>query len=709
MSAKDQPSALSTQPSGAALGTQPSEPSKIEAFRTDSRRAKMREVLVGRVPFWRAMIEMTLLITATTVGYFPFAHLVSSPYNELISFISLSLYVFAAWKLEPGQGGLWRRAGRVTLWVLLFSLINGVIGWACLAFLPWKANYFGVPITPERFNFLTSVLGVAFIIATLIFPARLLLAVWAMGRRRLRWQLTFSYLLIGILTNFFVPLTLFAYIAIISLSSMPTLFAPAELAPTLASAITPTVRSGVLPGELDPLFAGLLDGSTRVPLPPGEDVAAFSDLDRGGVRRLSLLRPDGTVLAASGDNAHASGEPLPATIAPDFRLLLDTVLAEGGCRDGNPAGGPLGDTAVCAIVDAAGAPLALLVVESNVDSAAQFGAAFGRIITVTLLGFSLTLNVAILVVIALIPVALGIGYQIARRLTRRIERLTEATAGVAAGDLGRRVVVESQDEIGRLGENFNAMALQLAERERALADTAARAEALLRANRRLVADVSHELRNPLATLRGYLEALELSHKQSLPPDDMRVIQGEVARLTSLVDDLFTLARAEAKQLPLTLAPVDVGTLVERLAAALGPLARRERQIELVAQIAPALPHALADSDRLEQVLRNLAQNALRHTPPGGIVAFEVKRGPGECLQIAVADTGVGIEPDDLPLIFERFYRSDSSRTRETGGAGLGLSLVRELVGAMNGTVVVESSPGRGSRFTVTLPVATDAA
>lgn len=677
----------------------------VETMRGPRTRAAggLRGLLLRRVPFWPAMAEMTALTVGVTLVYFPFSHLVSSPWSELISYLSLCIYIFGAWKLEPGRGGFWRRAGRVGVWVLLFGLVSGVLTWAALTLLPWKTDYFGVSIEPERFTLGVSVISVMLVVATLILPARLLLAVWGMGQKRLRWQLTFSYLLIGVLTNFFVPLALFAYIAIVSVSTVPTLFPPADLAPSLADALTPTVRAGVSSGELDELFAGLLDGSTRLPLPPGEEVAPFSNLDRGGVRRLTLLRPDGLVLASAGSDALPSGTSLPAARGDSLRLLLDTVRAEGGCRDGNPAGGPLGDTAVCAIADEAGAPAALLVVESNLDGNAQIGAAFGRIISVTLLGFSLTLNVVLLVVLALIPIALGVGYLIARRLTRRIERLTSATADVAAGDLGRRVVVESQDELARLGENFNVMARQLAERERALADAAARAEALLRANKRLVADVSHELRNPLATLRGYLEALELTHGRDLPPEDMRVIQGEVERLTALVDDLFTLARAEAQQLPLTIATVDVGALVERLAGALAPLARRERQIELVAQVAPGLPLASADADRLEQVLRNLAQNALRHTPPGGIVAFEVAPAADGAVELAVADTGVGIEPDELPLVFERFYRSDSSRARETGGAGLGLSLVRELVTAMGGGVAVESTPGRGSRFTVTLP------
>jgi len=369
---------------------------------------------------------------------------------------------------------------------------------------------------------------------------------------------------------------------------------------------------------------------------------------------------------------------------------------------GVPANGVIPDTAICPV----GAGLdAVLVVESNVDSSAQIGAGFGRIVSLTLLGASLLLNLTAFVVIALVPVALGVGYLIARGLTRRIERLDQAATTLADGELSARVAADSPDEIGRLGATFNTMAEQLQERERALADAAERAELLLRTNKRLVADVSHELRNPLATLRGYLDVLAEQHGHQLPPDDLRVIQGEMGRLTALVEDLFTLARVEAQQLPLSLGPVDVTALVARLAETLAPLARRERQIELVTQLDPATPMVNADAVRLEQVLRNLAQNALRHTPPGGIIAFEVCADEAGRVRIAVADTGVGIAPEDLPHVFERFFRGDSSRARETGGAGLGLALVRELVGAMQGSVTVESTLGRGSRFTVTLPVA----
>lgn len=675
-------------------------------------RNRLRAALTARVGFWRALLEITLVANLLSVLLILIPSWLPSPWGELIGYIALAIYVLAAWRLGPGAGPWWRRALRLSAWIGLFSLINGVSGWLIINYLPSKGSFLGMDYADLRGQLSVEIylLSSLLVVVSLFLPARLLMAAWALGRRRLRWQLTFAYLLIGVLTNFLMPLALLVYLSIISLSTVPAIMPPADLGPRLADALGPTVRDGISPGQLNPLLEQILAGTARLPLPADTEVELATDLTANGVRRISLLHPDGSVLASAGREPLAAGEALDPTVSADLRLLWDAALAEGRCVGGRPADSSISDWALCPIgvtkantnVQASGAPAALLLIESNIDSAVQVGAAFGRIISLTLLGFNLTLNVAAFIILAIVPFALGGGYLLARRLTRRIERLTAATADIAAGNLGRQIEDKAQDEIGRLGADFNAMAARLAERERALADAAARAEALLRTNRRLVADVSHELRNPLATLRGYLEALEQQHGSQLPAHDMQVIQREMQRLTGLVDDLFTLARAEAQQLPLTIEAVDAGDLAQRLAATLAPLARREREIALVAQIPAALPLVRADRTRLEQVLRNLAQNALRHTPPGGIIVFEAQAQADGTVALAVADTGMGISPEDLPHVFDRFFRGDSSRARETGGAGLGLALVRELVDAMGGGVTAESTIGRGSRFTVTL-------
>lgn len=669
-------------------------------------RDRLRVALTARVGFWRSLIEITLVVNLLSVAIILTPSWLPSPWGELISYLALVIYVLAAWRLGPGGGPWWRRALRLAAWIGALSLVNGLVGWLIVNYLPWKGSFLGMDYADLRGQLTVEIylLSSLLIVLSLFLPARLLMAAWALGRRRLRWQLTFAYLLIGVLTNFLMPMALLIYLSIISLSTVPAIMPPADLGPRLADALGPTVRGGVSPGQLNPLLEQILAGTARLPLPAETDVELATDLTANGVRRISLLHPDGPVLASAGREPFVAGAALDPRVSADLQLLRDAALAEGRCVGGRPTDSAISDWAICPIraAEASGAPAALLLIESNIDSAVQVAAAFGRIVSLTLLGFNLTLNLAAFIILAIVPIALGGGYLLARRLTRRIERLTAATADIAAGNLGRQVEDKAKDEIGRLGADFNAMAARLAEREQALADAAARAEALLRTNRRLVADVSHELRNPLATLRGYLEALEQQHGPQLPAHDMQVIQREMQRLTGLVDDLFTLARAEAQQLPLTIESVDAGELAQRLAETLAPLARREREIALVAQIPAALPPVRADRTRLEQVLRNLAQNALRHTPPGGIIVFEAQMQADGQVALAVADTGMGISPEDLPHVFDRFFRGDSSRARETGGAGLGLALVRELVGAMGGSVAAESTIGRGSRFTVTL-------
>jgi signal transduction histidine kinase len=445
----------------------------------------------------------------------------------------------------------------------------------------------------------------------------------------------------------------------------------------------------------------MLDGTVRIPLAAGQQgdfgaqPPAFS-----GVRRLTLLSPAGAVVASAGDGAYAAGAPLPSANATRLAGVLSQARSEG-CANGRPANGPRADTAACVISGSSGSSADLVLVESNVDGLAQFQADFQRILASVLMGASGALYLEFIAVGGILLVAVGGGYLLSRSLTRKLERLAAATGGLAAGDLSRRVKVDSEDEIGRLSSDFNTMASRLEEREAALTAEKERAERLLQANRSLVANVSHELRTPLATLRGYIEALEQDYGDRLPVHDMAVIQGEIGRLTGLIEDLFTLARAEAHQLPLKIEAVDARSLVGQLAETVAPLARRERQIEIVTALPLDLPPVRADRIRLEQVMLNLVQNALRYTLPGGIIALQGSADDG-VVTLAVDDTGVGIPPEELPLVFERFYRSDASRARESGGAGIGLALVKELVAAMDGSVAVQSTPGRGSHFTVAL-------
>lgn len=302
-----------------------------------------------------------------------------------------------------------------------------------------------------------------------------------------------------------------------------------------------------------------------------------------------------------------------------------------------------------------------------------------------------------------LPPSAIFSYLVARQTTRRLERLTRATAALRAGNYATRVIVTGEDELAQLQADFNAMADNL---ECTLGDLEMerdRVAALLQSRHELIASVSHELRTPVTTVRGYLDSIR-NYTGMLPEatqQEVAVMEAELLRLQRRIDDLFTLAQAEAGGLALNLRPVDVGDVVRRRVAALAPLAWQREQVDIIAEIAPELPAALADADRLDQVLVNLLRYALRQTPPGGIVTVIAAAGE-TTLAIEVRDSGPGLSAEDLAHIWERFYRREGEPD-EAQGAGLGLALVKELVEAMQGAVDVASRPGEGDCFTVRLP------
>lgn len=319
----------------------------------------------------------------------------------------------------------------------------------------------------------------------------------------------------------------------------------------------------------------------------------------------------------------------------------------------------------------------------------------------------------VIAVLVVLPPSLLFSYIFARRTTRRLRKLTTATNVLREGDYSVRVAVEGADEVAQLQANFNAMATDLAAAVRDLEAERDTVSHLLDARRELVASVSHELRTPVSTLRGYLESARARwDEEDTPPASLRhdldIMEHETRRLQTLIEDLFTLSRAEVNKLDLWCVPADVGDDVRRIAETVAPLAWQSGRVEVVAEVAPDLPLALVDSNRLNQVLQNLLHNGIRHTPPGGIVAISASA-DAERVLLQVKDTGEGIAADDLPHIWERFYRSDRTRMQSASGSGLGLALVKELTEAMGGSVSVESTPGKGSCFTVAVPRATDLA
>jgi signal transduction histidine kinase len=318
-------------------------------------------------------------------------------------------------------------------------------------------------------------------------------------------------------------------------------------------------------------------------------------------------------------------------------------------------------------------------------------------------------------IVIIIPPALLIAWLSARRTTRRLEDLTAATTSLRRGDYRAQISVEGEDEVAQLQRDFNAMAAAL---EQAMSDLQAERDkvtALLEARRQLVAGVSHELRTPLATMRGYLESLQERIEREVTEasgdkdtsetlhHDLNVIESELSRLQTLIDDLFTLSRAEVDGLTLNPGPVDVAALVQQRVDAVAPLAWSRDRVQVIAEIRPELPPALADAGRVDQILVNLLRNGLRHTPPGGIIAVSAQAAAGG-VTVRVCDTGEGIPAEELDHIWERFYRGTEARARDAHGAGLGLALVKELAEAMGGHVTVESEVGAGSCFAVWLPI-----
>ena len=265
-----------------------------------------------------------------------------------------------------------------------------------------------------------------------------------------------------------------------------------------------------------------------------------------------------------------------------------------------------------------------------------------------------------------------------------------------------RVMLGMSDSALRL-----AQAKELAEQERKKAE---RAE---QSRRELIVNVSHELRTPIASIRGHVESLLMAVEDEGTDqlssaklhDYLCIVQREAERLGALVEDLLSLARTEAGELHLDIAPVAAAGVVEEIYETMAPLARREREITLVSKVDSTLPPVLADRQRLAQVLLNLVRNAITYTPNGGIVSITAERADATHLALVVADTGIGIPPEDLERVFERFYRTDASRTRASGGFGLGLAIVRDLVNAMGGSVIVSSKVDEGSCFRVLLRIA----
>jgi len=294
---------------------------------------------------------------------------------------------------------------------------------------------------------------------------------------------------------------------------------------------------------------------------------------------------------------------------------------------------------------------------------------------------------AILSVVVGASAAAGVSYISSKRITKPVKQMKYITQKFAAGDLDERVPESVIFEINQLGVSFNSMASSLGNVEQR--------------RRELISDLTHELRTPLTVVRGYLEELADDRINGTPELYLRLIR-ETRRLERLIHDLQELSKAEAGYLSIAPQPMDLYPLLKSLVDRFGDQLMEEGPtLELSCPL--DLPTALCDRDRTEQILVNLLGNAIRYTATGSILVKAERK--HRLIWISVIDTGVGIAQEDLPYVFERFWRADPSRASHSGGTGIGLAIARRLVELQGGTIEVESEVGQGSTFRFCVPIA----
>jgi len=285
--------------------------------------------------------------------------------------------------------------------------------------------------------------------------------------------------------------------------------------------------------------------------------------------------------------------------------------------------------------------------------------------------------------------AVAVSLFVSARIVTPIQRLLVASRRIASGHYAERVPATETDELGALAAQFNTMAAEL--------------EAAERRRVALIGDVAHELRTPLATIEGYTEGL-LDGVVAPGAETWALLHDEVGRLRRLVQDLQELSRAEARQLPLHMRPCHPAELVEQAVARIAPQFT-EKGIRLTTAVPADLPAVQADGDRIIQVLINLLGNALRYTAEGGAVQVRAEH-QHDAVAFHVTDTGIGIAPEHLPHLFERFYRVDKARSRALGGSGIGLTVAKAIVEAHDGQIWAASAgQGQGATFSFTVPIA----
>lgn len=284
-------------------------------------------------------------------------------------------------------------------------------------------------------------------------------------------------------------------------------------------------------------------------------------------------------------------------------------------------------------------------------------------------------------------IALLLGVFLSRTISRPIRELTQATHAIAQGDLRQQVNVRSRDELGELAQAFNKMSFELSRS--------------VNARKQMTADIAHELRTPLSLILGHAEAV---HDSVLQPtrENFEIIREEATRLEHLVDDLRTLSLADAGELSIQTQAISPTRLLEEVAT-LYRFQTQTKELDLQLDISSSLPDIEVDPGRITQVLTNILDNAMRHTPANGRITLAASQ-TSDGVALSIRDSGPGLPADDLERIFDRFYRTDESRARIDGGSGLGLAIAKSIVTAHGGQIRAESEQGKGLTVIITLPV-----
>jgi signal transduction histidine kinase len=535
---------------------------------------------------------------------------------------------------------------------------------------------------------------------------------WALFRRRISYQLITSYIFVVVLS-----VLLLEAAAIASLFGYFPSFLPEETtyldetmgdkARAIALLVGSDAVTRAVSGTWTPIERSVMSVKLRevVDLENGATAGSSRPLQLEGVARVAIVAPSGRVVASSQQSWVPPGASIEYVTSSKVAQVTREVIRRDGAPDPTTheryalAVQDRVTVAAYPVLDPQGRLVGVVAVQRwPLDTESVFS-------TRSLLKQAARSNLRFfwIVTIPALLLAIPFGVWRARTISKRLTAVADAAEAMARGDLSRRLPASGQDEISVVSRRFNDMADRLA--------------AVDRARNSFAANVSHELRTPIAIIQGNVERLlgrELERQSEDPVGDgagdednletLNVVHQEAITLSRLIDDLFTLTRIEDSALPVEISRVRVNEVVERVVAGIKVLAWDQRKVTVQSIVQPGLPPVKADLTRFQQMLTNLLYNALRHTPEGGLIIVDAAVREHD-IEVSVTDTGVGIPPEKLETLFDRYYPSNRESGRGGGGSGLGLHLVKQLAEAQGGSIAIQSTVGQGTTVRFTLPLA----